>query len=315
MRAFDEFCLELGVTDYPPTPEDMKRFAAWVMLYRCSKESSLRQYLAAVKTHFNQLNMFVPSPREYGPLGAVVDGCKRMFPGPVKRSRPVSIPILRNLVYSSPPPAATWKQRMTLRVYKDTALVLYFSMLRSSSLFPPWAGAADVDRNLVWERVRFTEDGAILSIILAKTQQHMRRVHEVVLKKKEDSVFCPVAALHRLKNMSDRPVSPRDHVFKLPVGQSAAAPWRILIKSEFNTWFKWRLGQMALDPEKYSIHGFRHGAVSLAISEEPNLALVRLATDHNSEAIWAYAQVDAARRRSVSAAMLEAVHRAAAQVQ
>ena len=67
-------------------------------------------------------------------------------------------------------------------------------------------------------------------------------------------------------------------------------------------------------PEKFSAHSFRHGSVSLAIAEEPNLALVRLATDHNSDAIWAYAQVEAAKRRSVSAAMLEAVHHAAQQL-
>ena len=200
---------------------------------------------------------------------------------------------------------------MILRVLKDTSLLLYFSMLRSSSLFPPWAAAADSDRNLIWERVQFTREGAIISVILAKTQQFKRCVHEVVLKEKQGSAYCPVAALRRLKNMKGRPVSPKEHVFQIPAGRSAADPWRILVKSDFHKWFKHRIAQMSLDPEKYMIHAFRHGAVSLAISEEPNLALVKLASDHASEAIWAYAQVDAARRQSVSAAMLEAVHQAA----
>ena len=149
MKAFDQFCLELGVTNYPPTGEDLKRYSAWLMLYRCQKESSLRQYLAAVKTHFNQLNLHVPAPGEDGPLGAVVAGARRFFPGPVRKSRPVTIAILRNLVFSSAPPAATWRQRTTLRVFKDACIVLYFSMLRSSSLFPPWLAAACPDLSLI----------------------------------------------------------------------------------------------------------------------------------------------------------------------
>ena len=314
MRAFDQFCHEMGVVSCPPSGEDMKRFAAWLLLYRCQKESSLRQYLAAVRTHFHQLNMHVPSPGEYGPLQAVVEGAKRVFSGPVRRSRPVTIAILTNLVQTVAPPGASWRQRMTLRILKDTCLVLYFSMLRSSSLFPPWTAASDTHRNLVWSRVKFTEDGATLFITLAKTNQHFRRVHQVVLKEKVGSCFCPVAALRRLKNMKNRPTTPDEFVFQLPTGQSAAGPWKTMVKSTFVSWFRGRLAQMGLEPEKFSAHSFRHGSVSLAIAEEPNLALVRLATDHNSDAIWAYAQVEAAKRRSVSAAMLEAVHHAAQQL-
>ena len=309
MRAYEQFCDELAITHEPPTGEDMRQFAAWVMLYRCSRESSLRQYLSAVKTHFRHQNMFVPAPSEYGPLGAVVEGSKRMFPGPVRRSLPVSIPILRNLVFSRPPVMATWRQRMTLRILKDTAIILFFTMLRSSSLFPPWAAAADTDRNMVWSRVQFVEGGAKIAVILAKTQQHFRRVHEVVLAEGEGSPFCPVAALRRLKTMRGQPVGPHDHVFQLPLGQSAAEGWRILVKSDFHSWFKQRISQMNLEADKYMIHGFRHGAVSLAISEEPNLALVKVASDHSSDAIWAYAQVAASRKRSVASVMLETVHR------
>ena len=309
LRAFDQFRVEMAIDYEPPTAEDMRNFAAWVMLYRCSREASMRQYLSAVKTHYHQRNMFVPAPSEYGPLGAVVEGSKRMFPGPVRRSLPVTIPILRNLVFSRAPPAATWRQRMSLRVLKDTALVLYFSMLRSSSLFPPWAAAADPDRNMVWSRVVFCEGGAKISVILAKTQQHFRRVHEVVLAERAGSPYCPVAALRRLKAMRGCRVDPGDHVFQLPLGQSAEDGWRILVKSDFHAWFKRRICQMNLREELYMLHGFRHGAVSLAISEEPNLALVKVASDHSSDAIWTYAQVAAARKRSVASVMLDTVHR------
>ena len=102
----------------------------------------------------------------------------------------------------------------------------------------------------------------------------------------------------------------QDHVFRLPVGERAGGPWRLLVKSDIYTWFKHRISQMHLDSSLYMLHGFRHGAVALAIAEEPNLALVKLVSDHSSNVIWEYAQVDASRRQSVATAMIEAVHRA-----
>ena len=310
MKTFDQFCLEMAVVNEPPSPREMVLFASWLMLYHCTRESSLRQYLSAVKTFYNEKNMFVPAPSEFGPLRAVVEGSKRLFPGPTRKSKPVTIHILQNLIATVPPPGASWRQAMTLRILKDTALVLYFSMLRSSSLFPPWKAAADKNRNMIWDRVQFFDGGAKIFVILAKTQQHFRRVHEVVLREKVGSQFCPVSALRRLRTMTGARADGQEHVFRLPVGDNAAGPWRILVKADFHTWFKHRITQMRLDSELYMLHGFRHGAVALAIAEEPNLSLVKLASDHSSQVIWEYAQVDASRRQSVATAMIEAVHRA-----
>ena len=312
LRAYDQFRLEMAVTSEPPSPREMVLFASWLMLFHCTREASLRQYLSAVKTFYSEKGLFVPAPSEFGPLKAVVDGSRRLFPGPSRKSKPVTIQILRNLIFSVPPPGASWRVAMTLRILKDTCLVLYFSMLRSSSLFPPWKGAADKNRNMIWDRVQFFEGGAKIIIILAKTQQNFNRTHEVVLREKQNSPFCPVGALRRLRSMSGRRAGGQEHVFQLPLGENAAGGWRLLVKSDLYTWFKRRIEQMNLDSELYMLHGFRHGAVALAIAEEPNLSLVKLASDQSSSIIWEYAQVDASRRQSVATAMIEAVHQAGA---
>ena len=182
MRAFEEFRLQMGDVAEPPSCDDMRLFASWLMLTRCGKETSLRQYLSAVKTHYKALGQWVPAPSEFGPLAAVVEGSKRLFPGPVRRSRPVSVEILRNLVRSRPPATATRSERTMLQVLKDAAILLFFSLLRSSSLFPPSMAEADGDRNLVWERVRFVEGGAVITTVLSKTLQHRQAVHQVSLK-------------------------------------------------------------------------------------------------------------------------------------
>lgn len=303
LRAYDQFVGELGIVAFPPTPEDVKLFAAWLMLNKCTRETSLRQYLSALKTHFALLNLWVPAPREYGPLAAVVEGSKRMFPGPIRRSLPVTVAILRNLVFSRPPAAANARLRTVLQVLVDAMIILFFSMLRSSSLFPPSASEADPARNLVWERVRFSTNGAVISVVLAKTNQFCNRVHQVALAEKVGSPFCPVAALRRLRALRPEAAG-NEHVFQLPTSNGG---WRLLVKTEVNVWFKSRIAEMGLDPEKYMLHGHRHGAVALALASEPNLALVKLQSDHLSDSIWTYAQVELSKRQSVAAVMLDAV--------
>ena len=106
------------------------------------------------------------------------------------------------------------------------------------------------------------------------------------------------------------PPDPGHHVFRLPLSQSVEGPWRILTKLDVNPWFKKRVQDMGLDPARYFLHGFRHGAVSLALCTEPNINLVKVHSDHTSDTIWAYAQIEVSRRVSVAAAMLDDVHQA-----
>ena len=305
LRAYEDFASSMNITSFPPTPDEVTSYASWLMLSRCGRETSLRQYLSALKTYFNQLNLWVPAPREYGPLGAVVDGAKRLFPGPVRRSLPVSVPILHNLITSVPPRQADDRQRLLLQVLKDTVLLLFFTMLRSSSLFPPSLSEADPLRNLTWERVKFTNFGAVIFVMYAKTNQFHQRVHRVVLKEKMGSIFCPVAALRRLRDMRGLPAHTlRDHVFQTP---SRIGGWSVLTKPTVNRWFRGRISAMGLSAERYFLHGFRHGAISLALAEEPNINMIKIQSDHLSESVWSYAQVDVNRRLSVASKMVDAL--------
>ena len=95
-------------------------------------------------------------------------------------------------------------------------------------------------------------------------------------------------------------------MFQVPAGQGG---WRLLLKSDVSRWFSGRISAMGQNVERYLLHGFRHGGIALALSVEPNLALVKLQSAHLSDAIWVYSQVDPHRRLSVAGAMLAAVDR------
>ena len=96
----------------------------------------------------------------------------------------------------------------------------------------------------------------------------------------------------------------RDHVFQMP---TKTGGWTLLTKPTVNKWFKGRISAMGLSPERYMLHGFRHGAVSLALVAEPNINLVKIQSDHLSDAIWSYAQVAVDKRLSVASRMVDAL--------
>ena len=294
----------MAIHDFPPSPDEVRLYAVWLILTVCAKADSLRQYLSALRVYAARRGHWVPSPTEYGPLLAVVKGAARVFAAPTRRSRPVSPEILTNLLLSLPPPGATLVQLVSLQTLKDTALILFLTMLRGSNLFPANHAAIDPLRQLTWEKIRRVHDGVVISIILSKTVQYRERIHEIHLAASPGSLFCPVAALDRLLAARGGAALPTDLVLQLP---AADGTWAPLMKYQFVHWFRGRLAEMGEDPSAYSVHGFRHGSIQHAILHQGNMTLIRLHSNHMSDAIMCYSHVDPAKRRAVSAAMVSAL--------
>ena len=189
---------------------------------------------------------------------------------------------------------------------KDTALLLFMTMLRGSSLFPSHPAAADPVRNLTWDKIRRVEGGVIITVVLSKTNQNRERVHEILLAAAPGSLFCPVQALERLRTMRGVLPAPTDHVLVLP---SAEGVWSPLCKYHFLKWFRGRLDQMGLDSARFHVHGFRHGSIQLAILSGNDITLIKLHSDHLSDAIMCYSHVEPAKRGVIASSMIEALDR------
>ena len=304
IKAYYKFAADMGITDFPPTADETRLYAAWLLLTTCSRADSARQYLSALRVYAARLGHWVPAPSEYGPLQAVVKGAARRFPGPSRRSDPVSPAILTNLLRSRLPPNPSPVQCATLQVLKDAALILFLSMLRASNIFPPYPAAACPTRNLTWEKVRRTDNSVILTVVLSKTVQFRERLHEICLTATPGSLFCPVAAFDRLRDLRGGLALPSDLVFQLPRPDGS---WRPLTKLDFNRWFRARIADMGLDPRRFLVHGFRHGSISLAMLHHGDITLIRLHSNHLSEAIFVYSNIDPAKRTAVSASMVAAL--------
>jgi hypothetical protein len=108
-----------------------------------------------------------------------------------------------------------------------------------------------------------------------------------------------------MADLQERPAtSETDLCLQLPI---KGGGWRPLVKYEFNTWFRSRIKQMGLDPTRYFVHGFRHGSLALALLHEPNVTLVRLNSNHLSDAIFTYSNIDPVKRFQVTQKMLSVV--------
>ena len=288
LRAYTEFTGEMGIAHFPPTAEEVVLYASWLMFTKCSKADSLLQYLSALRTYCSSKGAWIPSPSEYGPLRCLVNGTRRLFPGPTRRSKPVTPTILTGLVLSRPPEAASWRQSVTLQVFRDCSLLLFFTMLRSSNLFPPHPAAASPVRNLTWDKVRLVPGGVVITVLLSKTEQFREKVHEISLTAKPGSIFCPVAALFRLRDIRGPGVAaPTDHVLMLP---QAGISWRPLVKYEYLEWFRGRVRAMGFNPDDYLLHGFRHGGISWGLLNQTNVTLVQLQSGHMSSGSLSHAR-------------------------
>jgi hypothetical protein len=275
VKTFFTFASEVGLTDLPPDGHEMVVYATWLtLLGHCGTAGSLRQYLSAVKVFCRQKALFCPSPTEYGPLLATITGMAARFAAPVRRSLPVTPEILINLVHSKCPQNSSWYANTILQVLRDTSILLFFTMLHGSNLFPAYPTATCKLRQLTWDKVAGVEGGGgvVLTLILEKTIRFRERLHRITLAALPGSLFCPVAALQCLADLRERSTtSESDLVLQLPI---RGGGWRPLVKYEFNAWFRCRISQMGLDETRYFVHGFHHGSLVLALLHEPNVTLV-----------------------------------------
>ena len=63
---------------------------------------------------------------------------------------------------------------------------------------------------------------------------------------------------------------------------------RPILRHKFENWFNFRLDEMGLDSDLYTLHAWRHGGIQQVLMSEENLALAKLTSDHSSDVILEY---------------------------
>ena len=270
---------------------------------RIKSADSLANYVSAVRGYHKDLGLTCPTPSEFGPLKRVIDGFRDVAKRPVKKTLPITPNILLNFLNTTlPPPFCTFDQQQ-LEVQKILCLIFFLSMLRSSSLIPKTYKDVDPVRLLCWgniQQVSFGEhQGLIFELHKTKTIQTMERIQRVSLAQNDDCPqLCPVRAILRLRDIIGIPnIGPDTPVFQTRDYYGRLRP---ILYHKFDRWFRFRIGEMGLKPELYTLHAWRHGGIQQTLMSEQNLALVKITSDHSSDVILEYSQVPADRRLLIS---------------
>ena len=298
-RTFRTFCRFAGITHMPVAGSQLVLYATWLAATgRVTSADSMKQYLSAVSSLHKWFALTCPTPTQYGPLQNVIQGFRRVAQRRVKKSLPVTPPILINLLNSISPTPASWIHSATLLSFRTFTLILYLSMLRSANLVPGSRSKIDWLEILTWDKIHRVPGGLVISVLKSKTIQFGERVQQVPLATGASRHLCPAAALDQLAQMYGvESCGTNTPVFRLPTD---AGGWTPMIKGDFLPFFKARLASMGLDPAGYTLHGFRHGSIQECLLSETNLGLCQITSDHASSAILTYAEVPPARRLAIS---------------
>ena len=303
-KAFKIYCSLAGITHLPIPDHEICFFAQWLLSSgRVKTKASLAQYVSAVRTVCGMLKIpKVPTPSQYGPLDLILKGSRRLAQHRVKKSLPVSPPILKRFLLTEISPHAPIVYHQTLTIYKSLCVLYFLSMLRSSNLIAKSYKSVDLKMILCWEDIKplnnNVNNGILLTIEKSKNNQFGERVHEIPLAAAEDPLVCPVKAIFALIDIYGKHrCFGNTPVFQVPDHKGGFKP---ILREKFNRWFKHRIQSMGHDPSLFTLHGFRHGGIQECLLAEGNVALCKITSDHSSDAILEYAFVPAERRLTIS---------------
>lgn len=302
LKAFVEFCSIYKLRCTPASGDELCLFATWLFAAgRVHTAQSVRNYLSAVRTWHRTSGMDCHTPTSYTPLNLTVRGLERKFSTPVRRMSPITPNILLNLIqYPANLFGNEWR---IFTVIRALYIHLFLSMLRLDNMVPQSTGSFNPDVQLVWGRVHRFGQGLIIRATHTKQIQDRRRVLEIPLVGKDDSDICPVAAFQSLIDIPGYPRGERDPVYNVP-GQYGG--WVPLSRYQVITVLDAQIKKMGLDPSLYKPHAFRRGGIQLAVKLVSNFELVRIHSDHASDAIEAYTNLPPEDRFEVTVSMMNA---------
>ena len=163
----------------------------------------------------------------------------------------------------------------------------FFSFLRISNLVP--RTLADIGSpgalHLTPLRVRFSAQGACLSITRTKTIQFKQRVLEIPIPCIPRSPLCPVAALreHLARNR------PPPHMPLFVVTRHGNhTP---ILAHQYNAFIKAAISAIGVDPARYSSRSFRRGGASFAFNQQAPTEFIKAQGDWRSDAYLVYLNI------------------------
>ena len=230
----------------------------------------IRSLVAGIQFHARQLDPAFPSLFSFHPIKCLLKGIANTFPSAPDARRPITLPILRQLMSRTRDSSLPSPQGPLLECV--FALAFYGFLRISEFTTPTWfvpsrdVTLADLEfhPNHYSLSLKHTKTGNPCTIVIART----------------DSPFCPMAAMRRYVNLRPQ-TGPSAPLFLTSPHQHMTGAW-------FTQHLKRTLQRCNLPEGKYSSHSFRIGAATSAAAQGASAASLQQMGRWSSSAFTAY---------------------------
>ena len=275
IASYMEFCNNLNIKPVPISQTDIGRYIAH--LSRRLSFNSVRQYLNAVRIIHLEAGEKNPLEGNWY-IATILKGVRRVKGDLTKQKLPITLNILKGIFI-----------QLNLRESLDRAfwaacLVGFYSFFRKSNLLVESLTLFDPSRHLCADDVKFTPDGAILTVRWSKVIQFRQRELLVPLPKIPNSPFCPSTALLRVSLENPLRASPVP-LFRYTLAGASHVP---LTQKNFIDRLHSCLAAMGITPSDYSGHSFRHGGATFALQCGLPADLIKIQGDWSSNSYERY---------------------------
>ena len=281
LRLYTAFCADLGYRPVPAAPETLSRYIAF--LTDRIKYRSIRCYLSAVR--ILHLEMGHPNPLEDSWfLSSLLKGVRRTLGDPTAPKKPITPDILLHiraqLDFSKPLDVVFWA----------AALLMFFTLLRKSNVFPPSRAGFKPALHLCRRDIKIVGPPGHQSLVVtsrrSKTIQFMERHLETPLPFLPGHPLCPTTAVCAAFAAS-LPARPDDPAFTTR-GPKGPIP---LLYGGFLARLKQVLASLPGGAKDYAAHSFRRGGASWALQQGIPGEVIRVLGDWQSLAYLSYLSV------------------------
>ena len=260
-----------------PLPADLDTVCGYAQfLSRSLRPGSISNYLSGVRTLHAFMGLNYQFSEDFH-LKLVMKGIRRANPYVIRRATPITPNILakifQHMDHSSSLHLTVW----------SCCLVLFFTLSRLGSILPSSYGCRDTDGILTRDRINFSAEGVVITLLRTKTIQFgKRRLHIPLVRL--NSILCPVRAYRnclgplgsaRASMIPAFVFRERDQFF-----------W--LTKRVFIDTFREIAARFAVGDELFTGHSFRRGGATWAFQSGVPGELIQVMGDWSSDSYKRY---------------------------
>jgi integrase len=273
-RSYLAYCVHFGRT---PLPADLDTVCGYAQfLSRTLRPGSISNYLSGVRTLHAFLGVAYDFSDDFH-LKLLIKGIRRTHPYVPHRATPVTPQILlqfyHNMDHTSSLHKTVW----------SCCLILFFTLSRLGSVLPSSSRCQDTDAILTRDRINFSSEGLVVTLLRTKTIQFgRRRLHIPLLKL--GSVLCPVQAYKNSLRMLGQAQSSIIPAFVFRDN----ATLRHLTKRLFIRTFRAVVTQFVVGDARFTGHSFRRGGATWAFQSGVPGELIQVMGDWSSDSYKQY---------------------------